>query len=243
MSHPNPAIEAFDQTYLASILTTVPIPPGMTQAQVRASVQVILAALHPANPAETLFAGLYIATLFGGIESLRQAEAPELTPTLAGRLRSIGFSAFRLVLTLGRKLEQSRGNQPGANPPGIEAMSVMLAAQAARPFNPMPQHAPGPRPGGEKPATRQPAPPHPAALPPAPRPPAPAEAAKSATPIAPAAPPAQPQSQPTGALPAAAPLPLPQAIPPGLSRKDRKAAKYAFRRAIRAAQADAPSHP
>jgi hypothetical protein len=51
--------------------------------------------LRPANLAETLIAGLYIATLFGGLESLRQADAPDLPPALACRLRSSGFSGIQ----------------------------------------------------------------------------------------------------------------------------------------------------
>ncbi|HEY1935697.1 MAG TPA: hypothetical protein VGG99_27125 [Acetobacteraceae bacterium] len=93
--------------------------------------------LHSTSPNEA-FTQTYIATLFAGIESLRQADAPDLPPALACRLRSSGFSAIRLMPTLGARLEKLRGEQPGTKPPGIEALSAMLAAGATRQFDPMP---------------------------------------------------------------------------------------------------------
>ena len=221
---PNPNHQAFIADWLPQVLSVVPLTPGLDPAQVRQSTLILLDFLRPRDPAQAVIAGLCIATLFAGLEALRQSQEPGLPPQLAARLRGSYFTAVRMVLTMTRRLQQDRGEAPTSFLPDLPELAAVSAPSAARPQNPMHQNAPPARPAPPPPAK---APPPPSAVQPPPA---------SAPQITPRQFNPMPSENGTaaslGALLATAAAPGQPPMPPAaLTHKQRKAAKYAQRRA------------
>ena len=137
--HLTPTLETFIQHWLPMVLSTM---PGTDADQLRDSALIIIDSLRPRDTIDTLFSGVFVASLFGGLESLRQSMLPGLPEPLACRLRTIGFSGLRTAVALVGKLREDRPGAPTVFLPAMADMAALLQAGGAPSFSPMSQQPP-----------------------------------------------------------------------------------------------------
>lgn len=214
-----PAHEAFIRQWLPLVLSTIAVAPGTDPTPARQSSLTLIDFLRPRDPAEAVITGLCVATLFSGMESLRQSLQPGLPPHLACRLRGNGFSAVRMVLAMVRKLAQGRGEDETSFLPDLPELTTLLHAQAAQPHPAAPPTEAAPQPPAASPPPPQPTPANTSAIAPCRLNPMPSENTPSAS---------------IGAMLASL---APDQKQPELTRRQRKAARYAMARALRQAAA------